>query len=116
MKKYILLLICAFYFSCAEKKETLVKESSDKKIKISLIGTKSMAFDPWILDIQVEAFGEKGTLKTEFHGEISEQQITFTWLESGVCEISLKEQDGVVRTILVKADERGIQAQELKKP
>jgi len=116
MKKLILLLFSVFLLSCGEKKESLIKESTDKKVKISLIGTKSMALDPWKLDIQVEAYGEKGTLSTEYHGEISDSNITFLWLENGVCEISLKEQDGVVRTVLIKADSRGIQAQELKRP
>lgn len=122
MKKSILylctiVLVGSSLFSCESKKQTLEFQSPDKATKVVINGSKPNFLDPWIIDIVVSSGKNSGTLKTEFHtSEIDTNSVKLIWQEENMAELKLIEQDDKVRTVLVRASEAGVQAQELTMP
>ena len=109
------ILITLLLSACSEKKQSIENLSPDKKITITIDGKKPNALDPWVLEFKIKAGDKSGSIATEFHAsDLTAENITFNWLESDFCEVTLTEQDDVKRRFLVSVEAEGIKLQEQK--
>lgn len=100
----VILLFTLFLYSCQkEYSRSIEAYSSDKEMKITLIGSRSNSLDSWLIEIELDHGGIQHKVFQEFYAdEISRKNIGFEWKTDRACLIHLTQRDGTIITIPIK--------------
>ncbi|HEX8546568.1 MAG TPA: hypothetical protein VF691_06365 [Cytophagaceae bacterium] len=106
-----LILLLTIVLGCGGKKTGKVtSQSPDKKILVTITGTKPNFADPFKTTIIFEAEGKKDAVETEIYAnELNEENVKVDWASSADCKITIDQQDGNQRKFNLHYDAEGLE-------
>jgi len=95
---YFLLFSVAIMTGCESRTQQLKSQSPDGKAEIIINGNKD-GMDPWQLSLELIKEGKStpaGQIQM-YAGELTNENVIFTWETNKKCNLKLIEQDGATR-------------------
>ena len=101
------LLFLITLFSCSKEVTAPIESfSADKKMKVSIRGSRANVLDSWMLEIELIHAGTSSKVVQEFYAdEVSKKNVVFEWKSDRLCIIQLTQRDGVVIHVPIKVVE-----------
>ncbi len=105
-----------FLTSCGGKTETSLKKTSPNgKVNITIEAKRASAIESWKVDLKVKAYSFKeGKLSFEVYAkDLTDETVSFDWIDDSHCTIIFKQQDNTVRKFELIASQEQLQLAEM---
>ncbi len=112
----ISVLFILFLSSCNQKTAgTIVNQSPDKNVTVTINATRPTAVDAWNVVIKVKAYSFKeGKLAFEVYADdLNDQNVKFDWSDNSNCVITVPVRDDKPRRFQLIANQDQVQVAEI---
>jgi hypothetical protein len=113
---FITIAIILFSSSCNSKTAgTIVNQSPDKNVTVTINATRPTAVDAWNVVIKVKAYSFKeGKLAFEVYADdLNDQNVKFDWSDNNNCVITVPVRDDKPRRFQLIANQDQVQVAEI---